>query len=108
MLYPTIDHVRNETGEDMIINAGTELKANAEIKQYAEFLLRELKKQNTHKNYKNITTLITTNANWHGAWMKAVCSFIYEDYNTTREKSEIAQEIISTTELISRKRVILW
>ncbi len=108
MLYPSIDHVRKETGEDMLINAGNELKAKAEIKQYGDYLLRELKKQNTHKNYNNIKRLIETNTKWSSAWLGAVCSFIYEDYNTNRDKEEIAREIVTTTELISRKRVVLW
>jgi|SRR5690625_917928 len=107
MLYPSIDEVRKKTGEDMLINAGNELKAIAEIKQYGDFLLRELKRQNTHKNYNNVKRLIKTNTTWHTAWIEAVCSFIYEDYNTNRDKDEIARDIISTADLISRRRVVL-
>lgn len=106
MIYPNVDFIRTETGEDLIINVGTEIKANAEIKQYVNTLLGELRNLNTLDNYNKIRTLIEENPKWNSAWMSAVASFIYEDYNSEKERDVIANETILKDPLLSIRRVL--
>lgn len=105
MIYPSIDYIRTETGEDMTINAGNELKAKAEIKQYTNYLLGELKLHNTIDNFHKVRKLIENE--WNDEWKSAVASFIYEDYNTEKDKKEIAQDIIKRDRLLSIRNVII-
>lgn len=107
MIYPSIDFIRLETGEDLIINVGAEIKAQAEIKQYVNTLLGELRNLNTLDNYNKIKTLIETNVEWNNAWLNAVASFIYEDYNSEKERDVIANETILKDPLLSIRRVVV-
>lgn len=105
-IYPTLDCVRL-TGEDMIINTGSSIKAEAEVRQYTESVYEELVRSNTVLNYNNIEELIRTNETWRNEFLNVVCRVIYRDYTTEQETSIIVKDMIDSNRLLRLKTVVV-
>ena len=106
-IYPTLDCVRRLTGEDMIINTGSSIKAEAEVRQYTESVYEELVRSNTVLNYNNIEELIRTNETWRNEFLNVVCRVIYRDYTTEQETPTIVKDTIDSNRLLRLKTVVV-
>lgn len=105
--YPTIDFIRQQTGEDMIVLVGNELKAQATIRQITDTFKRELRKYHLVNNFNFIEYLIATDDAWRFEFISTVAAIIYDHYNTTQELKDIMLEAIEGSQLLRLKKILL-
>lgn len=102
--YPTINFILSQTGENMTNLAGTELRANAEIRQLTDEFKRYLQMNKLRETFNYMEYLIATKQEWRFDFVKAVASAIYNEYNSNETRSEIFKKIIDGSSLISIER----
>lgn len=104
-IYPTLKEIRELSGEDLIINLGSEEKAMAELRQNTELFYRTLNKENITVTYNRMCLLIKDNPRWQSEYKTLMGSLVYQDWNTDKAKEEIVLDLINGSDLFSNKRI---
>lgn len=98
--YPNNNFIKNETGEDMIVLVGSELKARAEIRQITDSFKRALRTYHLTNTFNVIEFLIATDKDWRSEFIKSVAAVIYAEYNTEETRDEAINRIIEQSHLL--------
>lgn len=106
-IYPTIKEIRDLSGEDLVINLGSELKALAEIRQAVNLFYRILSNEVINETYNKMVYLIEKNKDWQDEFKSIIGSLIYEDWNSEKPKEEIVLSLINGSYLFKVKKVML-
>ena len=86
--YPTIQFILDQTGEDMIVLAGSKIKARAEIRQLTDEVKSVLFRNKLRKTYNDLEYLIATKANFRYDFIKTVAQILYQEYNNVNDDKE--------------------
>jgi len=79
MAYPTLSYILQETGEDIIANQGSELKANAYVKQMTKTCWSILaSSKDSLDTISRLEYKIATDEKYRKDFIDYVCSFIYD------------------------------
>lgn len=106
-VYPTLKMVRKATGEDMVVNLGSEEKALAEIGQKTEYVKEELVRRNTPDNFNTLESLIVSDGSYRDEFLRVVCRYIYDDFNYDKTREEILNELLNGSQLLRLGRIRL-
>lgn len=106
-VIPTLEEVRQLSGEDLIVNLGNKSKAEAEVRQSVNLFYRTLNNEVIQETYKKMEYLIINNDQWQSEYKEIISSFIYEEWNTEKPKEEIMLELINGSPLFKNKKVWL-
>ena len=81
LAFPKLEYVKQETGEDIVINQGNSTpKANAFIRQITKTAWNILKQTKLIRDQYTLEYLIATDPEYRLAFLDFVCSFIYDIY----------------------------
>lgn len=104
--YPTIDYILNETGENMIVLAGSELRAKAVIKQITDELKAYLSRYKLRETYNYMEYLIAFKNEWRNEFIKLVGNVIYSEYNMEETREEAIERVFESSNLFSIERFV--
>lgn len=102
--YPTIDFIKNETGEDMTVLVGSELRAKATIKQIVNDFKSYLSKNKLRETYNAIEYLVATNEEWINEWNRIIAAIIFTEYNDPQDRELIIKNLIEGSSLFKIER----
>ena len=86
--YPTIQFILNQTGEDMTMLAGNQIKAKAEIRQLTDEVKAVLFRNKLRNTYNDLEYLIATRADFRHDFIKTVAQILYQEYNNVNDEKE--------------------
>ena len=79
LVYPTLEYILQETGEDIIVNQGSLLKANAYVKQMTRLCWNILaSSKDSLDTISRLEYKIATNETYRKDFIDYVVSFIYD------------------------------
>lgn len=107
MIYPTIEKIRELSGEDLTVLLGSSEKANAYIRQFSDIVYEELMRVNTAENYSNIIGLIKADKNWQDEFFRVVGRLVFMDFNLEVEIEKKVIELVENSRLLRLRRVIV-
>lgn len=102
--YPTLQYIKEQTGEDLETLAGTTLRAEAELRQITNDFKSHLSKNKLRETYNRIEYLVATNEEWINEWNRIIASVIYKEYNMEATREEAMLDLIKGSGLFSIER----
>lgn len=106
--YPTIHYIYNETGEDMVVLAGSEIRANAEIRQIADEIKSYLAANKLRSTFNYMEYLVAFDSEWRNEWIRMVANVIYTEYALSDEtRQEAIERLVNSSTLFSIERLII-
>lgn len=79
---PTVDFIKQETGEDLILLAGNETKAKAFLRQIANFTMSFVKRDRSKETAYKLEYLIAKNKEYRHAFIMFVSNIVFEIINS--------------------------
>jgi uncharacterized tellurite resistance protein B-like protein len=104
--YPTITFIQSETGENLNILSGSELRAKAEIKQITDEFKQELFNMKLRETFNTIEYLVAFKKEWRHEFIKSIANVIYAEYNTQETRIDAIRRIINGSSLLSIDKFI--
>lgn len=102
--YPNIDYIKNQTGEDLMVLVGNELRAKAEIRNITDEIKAYLQKTKLRVTFNYMEYLTAKDKEYANEWCKIIASVIYAEYNMEKTRQEAIVDAINGSPLFSIER----
>lgn len=107
MPIPTLSFIADETGENMVINTGSEQKARALVKKYTKIAFNLIMSTKIQQTRNDLEYLIATNAEYRYAFISFVAGLISDIYVAGDEALLLASGVDITKHLTISTRALL-